>query len=132
MSHPIMFDEDDPLLARVRALCLAFPGAQEKVSHGRPVFYTVKVFCHYGGSVRAPAGQVRHDSSILVVPEPALRPALEADERFFFPAYLGPHGWVGLDLDDPDWDEVADLVEDSYRMTAPARLVAQLHERPQP
>jgi len=25
-----------------------------------------------------------------------------------------------------DWDEVADLIEDAYRMVAPKRLVAQL------
>lgn len=50
MAHPIMFDRDDPLLASVRDLALAFPGADEKVSHGRPAFFTTKVFCYYGGS----------------------------------------------------------------------------------
>ena len=33
MTHPIMFDEDDPLLGRVRALAFDFPGAREKVRH---------------------------------------------------------------------------------------------------
>ncbi len=45
-----MFDDKDPLLKRVRKLALAFPDANEKVSHGRPAFYTVKVFAYYGGS----------------------------------------------------------------------------------
>ena len=27
MAHPVMFDDDDPLLARVRELALALPGA---------------------------------------------------------------------------------------------------------
>ena len=47
--------------------------------------------------------------------------------RFFVPPYVGHHGWVGVWLDGAtDWDELADLVEESYRMTAPKRLVAAL------
>lgn len=46
--------------------------------------------------------------------------------RFYLPAYIGPRGWVGLRLDvgEVDWREVADLVADSYRLTAPKRLAA--------
>ena len=48
-------------------------------------------------------------------------------DRFFVPPYVGCHGWVGLWLDVAiDWDEVADLVEESYRMTAPKRLSARI------
>jgi len=49
-------------------------------------------------------------------------------ERFFVPPYLGHRGWVGLWLDRPgvDWDEVAELVTDAYRLTAPKRLVTLL------
>ena len=36
MGHPIMFDDSDPLLARLRRICLALPDAAEKISHGRP------------------------------------------------------------------------------------------------
>jgi predicted DNA-binding protein (MmcQ/YjbR family) len=47
--------------------------------------------------------------------------------RFFVPPYVGQHGWIGVRLDGPlDWDELADLVTDSYRMTAPKRLREQL------
>jgi predicted DNA-binding protein (MmcQ/YjbR family) len=48
--------------------------------------------------------------------------------RFFMPAYLGPKGWVGfrLDLDDVDWEEVAELVDQSYRLVAPRSLVSKL------
>jgi hypothetical protein len=46
-------------------------------------------------------------------------------ERFFVPPYVGHHGWIGLWLDrDVDPDELADLVEESYRMTAPKRLLS--------
>jgi hypothetical protein len=54
---------------------------------------------------------------------------VDADpERFFVPKYIGYRGWVGLRLDrEPlDWDEVADLLTESYRMTAPKRLSARL------
>ena len=41
--------------------------------------------------------------------------------------YVGHHGWLGAYLDIPvDWDELADLIDDSYRMTAPKRLLALL------
>jgi len=43
------------------------------------------------------------------------------------PAYLAAKGWTGLDLtDDTDWDELADLIEDSYRATVTARLLRAL------
>lgn len=124
MAHPQMFDDDAPYLAEVRSLALRFPGAAQKVSHGRPAFYTGKVFAYYGGSQRIEGSWVGHDRSVLVLPDPAEREALLADPRVWLPAYLGPYGWLGLDLgDDPDWTEVAELLEESYRLTAPARLV---------
>lgn len=129
MAHPRMFDPDDPVLARVRALALALPGADEKVSHGRPAFFTRKVFAYYGGSRRVDGEWVQHEQAVVVLPDPGERPALEADGRFWVPAYLGPSGWLGLDLDeDGDFDEVAELLEDSFRLTAPSRLVAELEE----
>ena len=49
------------------------------------------------------------------------------------PAYLGGAGWLGVDLDpDPaavDWVEVGELLDASYRLTAPARLVRELEGR---
>ncbi len=40
------------------------------------------------------------------------------------PPYVGPRGWVGLRLDvDLDWDEVAVVMEESWRLTAPKRLI---------
>lgn len=46
--------------------------------------------------------------------------------RFFVPAYLGPKGWVGLDLGvgEVDWDGLRDLLTESYRLIAPMRLAA--------
>lgn len=127
VAHPQMFDEDDPVLARVRDLALALPDSAEKVSHGRPAFFTRKVFAYYGGSVRDGDVWTEHAHSLLVQPDPEDRPALLGDRRAFVPAYLGPTGWVGVDLDEStDWTEVAELLDASYRLTAPKRSVARL------
>ncbi|WP_144793272.1 MmcQ/YjbR family DNA-binding protein [Microbacterium paludicola] len=127
MAHPLMFDSDDPLLARVRSIALALPGAGEKSSHGRPAFFTQKVFCYFGGSVRADGEWVPHDAAVMVRPDPEDEPALRQDVRFWIPAYLGPSGWLGIDLDDStDWQEIAELIDASYRVTAPHRLIADL------
>lgn len=132
MAHPIMFDEEDPFLARLRSICLALPEAAEKVSHGRPNFFTRKVFAIYGGSLKGDhdAPVARH--SLLFLPDAAEREALVGDPRFFVPAYVGVTGWLGLTFhglagpDDVDWREVGELVDTSYRLTAPKRLVQEL------
>lgn len=47
-------------------------------------------------------------------------------ERFYLPAYLARYGWISLRIDLPavDWEEVSELVVDSYRLVAPKRLAA--------
>ncbi len=129
--HPKMFDDDDPMLARVRALALEFPEAAEKVSHGRPAFHTKKIFAMFGASLKDTAGEwVQHPHAIVVLADDDERHALLEDDRTFVPAYWGPYGWIGLDLDDDtDWDEVAELLEDSFRATALIRAVKALDER---
>ena len=95
-EHPVMFRDDDPLLAVVRRHALALPEAQEKVSHGRPAFFTTKVFAYFGGSVRRGPGEFeRHDAAVMVLPDAADEPAQRQDPRFWTPAYLGPSGGSG-------------------------------------
>jgi predicted DNA-binding protein (MmcQ/YjbR family) len=59
------------------------------------------------------------------------RPALLQDDRFYYPAYMGPYGWLGLDFStaDVDWDEVAELLDASYRLIATKRLIKLLDQR---
>ncbi len=122
-----MFDDDDPVLARVREIALGYPEASEKVSHGRPTFYTQKVFCYYGGSMKIDGEWTRHDHAVIVQPDPGDEPALRQDPRFWVPGYLGPSGWLGIDLGaGTDWTEIAELIDASYRVTAPRRLVRAL------
>lgn len=122
-----MYSDDDFGLAELREICLALPGAMEKESHGHPTFRTRKIFAIYGGGTKG-SGYRNHPHSVLVKMPPAGIRVVERDPRFFIPAYYGPSGWVGLDLtvDPLEWDLVRDLVTDSYRATAPTKLVAQL------
>jgi hypothetical protein len=63
--------------------------------------------------------------------------ALEADpQRFFRPQPSGSGvfaDWLGVVLSAPppggvDWDEVAAIVEETFRMVAPRRLLAELDD----
>ncbi len=109
-------------LDQLRAICLAFPEASEEGGVGDPSFKVRnKIFAMRHGFNERPSMWCKAQSGvqdILVSSNP---------ERFFVPPYVGHHGWVGVWLDiELDWDEIADLVEESYRMTAPKRLCALL------
>ena len=112
---------DDPL-SRLRAICLALPEATEQETWGNPTFRVRgKIFAmpkRGDGRLslwcKAPPGA----QDLLVGADPV---------RFFVPPYVGHRGWLGVYLDVPvDWTEIAELVEDAYRVVAPKRLVAEL------
>ncbi len=127
MAHPQRFDDNDPVLAKLREICLGLPGADMKVSHGRPAFFTKKIFAMYGAVLKGEHHTGEYDQALVFMPDSAEADALAQDERFFSPAYWGPSGWLGLDLSHkPDWDEVAELVEDSYRANTTKKLIAEL------
>jgi predicted DNA-binding protein (MmcQ/YjbR family) len=127
MAHPIMFDDADPILGRLRKLALAFPDAAEKISHGHPAFFTTKVFAYYGGSIKVDGVHQSHGQSVLVLVGPDEREALLGEERCYAPAYLSASGWVGVDLDDDtDWAEIGELLDASYRRTAGPRRVQRI------
>lgn len=128
MPHPIMFSDDDPGLAELRGIALSFPEVFEKISWGRPVFCVPKMFVMFGGNSKIDGDMVAYPYSMLVKVEESERTALEQDSRFFFPAYMGPFGWLGLDFTAAkvDWDEVRELVDASYRLTAAKRLIKLL------
>lgn len=128
MTHPPRYSDDDPLLGEVRRVCLALPEAAEKIAHGHPNFFTKKVFAVYGGVVKGDHAADTYSQAMLFLPDAVEREALLADERFFVPAYYGPGGWLGINfrLAAPDWTEVAELADMSYRNTAPARLIKEL------
>jgi hypothetical protein len=48
-------------------------------------------------------------------------------DRYFIPPYVGPGGWVGIELNDTtDWELVESLAREAYRLQAPKRLAALL------
>ena len=108
-------------LDRLRALCLALPEVTERLSHGEPTWFVrdKKTFVMFADH--------HHDERLAfwcAAPEGA-QEALVAryPARFFRPPYVGVRGWLGVYLDVPvDWDEVAVLVEDAFRVVAPRRL----------
>ena len=64
-------------------------------------------------SMKAPAGE----QQLLI----------ESSDHIYFPKYVGKSGWIGVIIDEStDWDELAELVEESYRQQAPRKLVDQL------
>lgn len=128
MPHPIMFRDDDPGLADLRRIALGFPEAFEKISHGRPVFCAPKMFAIYGGSSKVTGAMLSYPHALLVKVDDSERRAFQQDRRFFYPAYLGPSGWLGLDFGAApvDWDEVGELIDASFRLTATQRLVRRL------
>lgn len=126
-----MFDDDDPGLPELREIALGYPGAHEKVSHGRPGFFATKMFAVYGGSTKQTGEMTAVNQCVMVKVEESDRAALQRDERFFYPAYVGVSGWLGLDFTvaTVDWNEVRELVDASYRLVAPARFRKELDER---
>jgi hypothetical protein len=116
-------------VARVRARCNALvaplPQAVTEDAYGHTGYLLGKkrfawlLVDHHGDGrlalwVKAPPGE----QAALVGGDP---------NRYFVPPYMGPSGWVGVQLDDasdPDWDEVAALLEQAWRMNAGKRLSA--------
>ena len=53
----------------------------------------------------------------------------ERPEIFFPPAYVAHRGWIGARLDPGlDFDELADRLDDAYRLVAPRSLVQTLDQ----
>lgn len=91
------------------------------MSHGSPAFFVGKQFV-----MLWPEGHHERDFPHLWCAAPiGIQEELvaAAPERYFRPPYVGSRGWVGMRLDgEIDWDEVAELCLEAYRLTAPARL----------
>jgi hypothetical protein len=107
---------DAAQLQRLRRFCLSIPGTIEKISHGEPTFFTPRrVFAmfannHHGDghvAVWLPAG-------------PGVQSALieEAPQIYFRPPYVGPAGWVGVELAKVDDEQLGSLIREAFLLVA--------------
>ncbi|HEU4653154.1 MAG TPA: MmcQ/YjbR family DNA-binding protein [Steroidobacteraceae bacterium] len=105
----------------VREVCLWFPESEEVVSHGAPdfrvrgkTFATYMINHHGDGRVSLWLNAPQASQSHYVRQDP---------QHFFVPPYVGPRGWLGVNLDKGiSWRTVATLVRNAYEKVAPASL----------
>lgn len=110
-------------LDQVRAACLALPETGEKVSHGIPAFQVAgKMFAYFRNDYHG-------DDMTVVYVKTSGRDAQELliqvdPDLYSWPAYLGPSGWIAVNLAGPevDWPHVGQRIAASYRLAAPRRL----------
>jgi predicted DNA-binding protein (MmcQ/YjbR family) len=111
-------------IARIREICLALPEVTERPfgGHTSPAF-------RVGDKLFVMTSE--DGSSMTFKGAAGVQEALVAGhpDQYFVPKYVGSKGWVGARLDSGlDWDEMAELIQDSYRMIAPRRLAARLSD----
>ncbi len=111
-------------LARIREAALKLPETEERLSHGQPTFFVAgKQFAQYRPNAYGDSPMVvcvrtsGPDEQAMLIeagPETSLRPA-----------YLGPSGWVAVNLagDDVDWELVDSRIGRSWELAAPRRLL---------
>jgi len=114
-------------LTRLRKLCLALPEAHEVEAWGEPTFRVrKKMFAMYANAANH-HGNGRHAIWLKAAPGDQARMVQASPDCYFVPPYVGPSGWVGIWLDSgTDWDDVAEFLDEAYRLVAPKRLLKQL------
>ena len=114
-------------ITRLRKLCLAFPEAHEVEAWSEPTFRVKnKLFAMYA-SPSNHHGNGRTSVWLKAAPGEQELCIKRAPDRFFAPPYVGPSGWIGVYLDGAvDWQELAEMLRDSYMLVAPKKLRAQL------
>ncbi|HLJ54578.1 MAG TPA: MmcQ/YjbR family DNA-binding protein [Chthonomonadaceae bacterium] len=133
MNDSIEIPEE--VLGRIHVLCMALPEVTVRVDESRvstrSTAYSFDIrrrsFCLLVASADA-AG--RPNPLLVLRADPVEREALLSFGHPFFVPRAGP-GRIGVLLsDDTDWEEIHELVTDSYRILAPKQLIALVDERP--
>jgi predicted DNA-binding protein (MmcQ/YjbR family) len=123
VRQPKSIKREHPLLRKLSEICLSLPEAVRRDLNDHADFRVRgKVFAyflnnHHGdGIVSICCKSAMGENVDRASREPA---------RFYLPAYIGPRGWFGLRLDGEaiDWSEVRNLLELSYELVAPKRLL---------
>ncbi len=112
---------------RFRALCLSLPETSEVFVEewGHPTFRVGPKLKMFASCSAADAERFSIGMKVDKAHQQAL---VHTDRRFAVAAYVGKHGWIDVDASGPlDWDEIHELVLESYRLNAPGRLVRQVN-----
>lgn len=108
---------DDAVLARVRDICLALPGAEEAELQGRPLFRVGRRRFAIFNADSLPRRLRWQGSgrSVHFLADPVERTALGQDVRLTSSPHHGDRGWFALDLQaEVDWVEVAELLHAAH------------------
>jgi predicted DNA-binding protein (MmcQ/YjbR family) len=113
--------------AAVRKVCLSFPDTEETDGHSMANFKVRgKTFATYA---------INHHGDgrvALWLEAPSGSQALHIDmdpEHYFKPQYVGPKGWLGVELNKRlEWKVISKRVREAYEKVAPAELVSNLAE----
>jgi hypothetical protein len=101
---------------RLREIALALPEAEERETWGNATFrvrnkiFVIMAADGTSASVKA----TKDEQTALLAEDP---------ETFTYPAYVGHHGWVGVDVGRVDGAQLRELVTEAWRLTAPKRVV---------
>jgi hypothetical protein len=119
------------MVERVRALCLALPEVtvrtDESLTTSRSTAHSFDIRRRSFCLLVAKEGPTGKSVPLFVLrADPDGLDALVSIGRLFCAPRAGP-GRIGVLLtDDTDWEEIRELVTESYRVLAPKKLTAQL------
>jgi len=125
----------EEIVERVRGLCLALPEVTVRIDESRSRVRSAawvfdirrRPFCGLVAREYAPGKSV---PLLVVRANPEERRALLAIGRPYFPTRTG-HDRIAVALTgDTDWEEIRELVTESYRIRAPKKLSALLDQLP--
>ena len=102
-------------LERLRRICSTMPECEERLSHGEPTFFVRKrVFAVFSNN--------HHDDghvSVLVPTRPGMQEIFinEAPQTYYYPAYVGCRGWIGIELEHIRDESLAVHVREAWDST---------------
>jgi phosphoribosylglycinamide formyltransferase-1 len=108
---------------RLVKICDSFPEVSSEAAGDQHIAFRIRkrifayyLFDHHGdGMIAFTCKSSLSEQRRLIQDDPI---------SFFVPAYLGSKGWIAirLDLDEVDWDTVAELARRAYQDIAPRKL----------
>lgn len=111
-------------LERVRRICVTLPETTERLSHGEPTFFVKnKVFVMF-------ANNHHNDGHIAVwlpVPSGFQSTLIKTSPKTFFkPPYVGARGWVGIELNQINDQDLMYHIQVAWELSAPKRLLSRI------